>query len=124
MAVTAGYYLSGVIALAIVVIGARFFIAPRAAAAAYGLAVTPDQTRDAYLSVKGIRDIASGLLTAVVMLNRSAPLLGWFLVTATIIPLADAAIVLRHGGPKAAAFGIHGSTALLMLLTASLLLLG
>src|SRR5271156_1492793 len=53
MAVTAGYYLSGVIALAIIVIGARFFIAPRAAAAAYGLAVTPDQTRDAFLSVKG-----------------------------------------------------------------------
>jgi len=58
------------------------------------------------------------------MLNRSAPLLGWFLVTATIIPLADAVIVLRHGGPKAIAFGVHGSTALLMLLTAGLLLLG
>jgi hypothetical protein len=124
MAVTVGYYLSGVIALAIVVIGARFLIAPRAAAAGYGLAVTPDQTSDAFLSVKGIRDVASGLLTAVVMLNRSAPLLGWFLVTATIIPLADTIIVLRHGGPKATAFGIHGSTALLMLLTSSLLLLG
>lgn len=124
MAVTVGFYLSGLIAFAIVVIGARFFVAPHAGAAGYGMAVGSGQTDGAFLSVKGIRDIASGLLTVVVMLNRSAPLLGWFMVTATIIPITDMAIVLRHGGPKAVAFGVHGAAAFLMLMTGGLLLLG
>jgi hypothetical protein len=123
MAVIVGFCLSGLIAFSIIVIGARFFIAPRAAATSYGVAIGPGQSGGAYLSVKGVRDIASGLLTAVVMLNRSAPLLGWFMVTATIIPLTDMVIVYRHGGSKAAAFGIHGATALLMLMTGLLLLL-
>src|SRR6202008_3689859 len=92
---TIGYWLSGVIALGIVLIGVRFFLAPHAAAAAFEVPVRPDAQWEAYLSVKAIRDIASGLLTAVIILNRSAHLLGWFMLIATIIPLTDAAIVLR-----------------------------
>ena len=56
-------------------------------------------------------------------LNRSAQLLGWFMLAATIIPLADAAIVLRHGGTRTAAFGIHGVTAGVMLIISGVLLL-
>ena len=33
-------------------------------------------------------------------------------------------IVLRHGGKKAIAFGVHGLTALVMVIAAVLLLLG
>ena len=119
-----GYGLSGVIALGIVLIGARFFLAPYAAAAAFGVPVRPDARWDAYLSVKAIRDIASGLLTAIVILNRSAHLLGWFMLVATIIPLTDAAIVLRHGGTRTTAFGVHGVTAGVMLIISGILLLG
>jgi hypothetical protein len=43
---------------------------------------------------------------------------------ATIIPLADAVIVLRHGGTRTAAFGIHGVTAGAMLVVSGVLLLG
>jgi hypothetical protein len=50
--------------------------------------------------------------------------LGWFVLVATIIPAADAAIVLRHGGTRAIAFGIHGATAVIMIVTAALLLMG
>jgi len=119
-----GYCLAGAIAVGIVIIGARFFFVPHAAAAAFGVAVRPDARWDAYLSVKAVRDVASGLFTAILIANRSPQLLGWFMLAATIIPLTDAAIVLRHGGTKAAAFGIHGVTAGVMLVIGGLLLLG
>ncbi len=124
MAVTFGFYLSGAIALGIVLIGARFFFAPHAAAASFGVAVSPDARWDAYLSVKGIRDIAAGLFTAILIFDRSAQLLGCFLLAATVIPLTDAAVVLRHGGTKVAAFCIHGATAAAMLMVSGLLLFG
>ena len=119
---TLGYYLSGVIALGIIIIGARFFAAPHAAAAAFGVTVSPDARWDAYLSVKAIRDIASGLFIAILMIDGSLHLLGWFMLAATIIPLADAMIVLSHGGTKASAFGIHGATAGVMSIISGFLL--
>jgi hypothetical protein len=49
-------------------------------------------------------------------------LLGWVLLAATIIPIADSAIVLRHGGAKSIAWGAHGVTVAVMVVTAALLL--
>jgi hypothetical protein len=49
--------------------------------------------------------------------------LGWMILAATIIPLGDAAIVLASGGPKSIAFGVHGVTAVVMLITSALLLI-
>jgi len=123
MVVIIGYWLSSVVALGIVLIGMRFIFAPHPAATAYGVSVGPDPRWEAYLSAKAVRDIASGMFTTILILNRSAHLLGWFMVAATTIPLADAAIVLRHGGTRAAAFGIHGVTAGTMLIISCLLLL-
>jgi hypothetical protein len=124
MAMTIGCFLSGAIAIAIIVIGIRFLIAPYAAAAGYGLTVPRNQTWSAFLTIKGIRDIASGLFTGLIIFEGSVHLLGWFLLIAAIIPVADALIVIRHGGSKNVALGIHGSTALLMLITSALLLIG
>ena len=119
---TIAYVLAGLIAAAIIVIGARFLLAPRAAAAGYGVQPDLDQANvGAYLSVKGIRDIASGLFVIVVMIAGAAHLLGWIILAATIIPLGDAAIVLRSGGAKSIAYGVHGATAAVMLVTTALL---
>jgi hypothetical protein len=46
------------------------------------------------------------------------------MLIATIIPLTDAAIVLRHGGTRTTAFGIHGVTAGAMVIISGMLLLG
>ena len=55
-----GYGLSGLLGLGIIFIGTRFLFAPRTAAADFGIAAVPDGGRsDPYLSVKGVRDIAS-----------------------------------------------------------------
>jgi uncharacterized protein DUF4267 len=124
VAVTIGYVLAGVIAAAIIFLGARFLLAPRVAAAGYGVLADVDQpgTR-AYLSVKGIRDIASGLFVIIPMVAGATHLLGWIILVATIIPLGDATIVLRSGGAKSIAYGVHGATVAVMLVTAALLLI-
>src|SRR5215469_15697173 len=94
MAATIGFYLSGVIAIAIIFIGCRFLLAPSMAAAAYGVRASAEPHSRAYLSAKGIRDIVSGLFTAILMAYGSAHVLGWFMLAATLIPAADAVIVL------------------------------
>ncbi|NEG86651.1 DUF4267 domain-containing protein, partial [Pantoea agglomerans] len=75
-----------------------------------------------YLGVKGVRDIASGLIVIVLMVAGATHLLGWVLLAATVIPLADTAIVLTNGGTKATAWGVHFATAVVMAVTAVLLL--
>jgi Domain of unknown function (DUF4267) len=120
---TIGYTLAGLIAAGIIFIGARFIVAPRIAAAGYG--VQPDLGQPsacAYLSVKGVRDITSGLFVFILMAAGATHLLGWVILAATIIPLADAAIVLGNGGPRSIALGVHGLTAVVMLMTSALLL--
>lgn len=120
----AGYLLAGLLAAAIVLIGARFLIAPRRAAAGYGVPADPDQSEmRAYLSVKGVRDITTGLFVAILMLGHATHLIGWVMLAATVIPIADAAIVLRHGGAKSIAYGVHAGTAVVMLITTALLLI-
>jgi hypothetical protein len=57
MMTTIGFYLSGVIAIAIIFIGCRFLLAP-STAAAYGVPASAEPHSRAYLSAKGIRDIA------------------------------------------------------------------
>ena len=122
-ATTIAYALAGLIAAGIIFVGARFIVAPRVAAAGYG--VQPDlgqPSAGAYLSVKGVRDIASGLFVLILIGAGATHLLGWVILAATIIPVADAAIVLGNGGPKSIAWGVHGLTAAVMLMTSALLL--
>ena len=58
-----GYGLSGLLGLGIIFIGTRFLLAPQVAAADFGIATGPGGgSTDPYLSVKGVRDIASGLV--------------------------------------------------------------
>ena len=71
-----GYTLAGLIAAAIIFIGARFIVAPRVAAAGYGVLPDSDQSSaDAYLSAKGVRDIASGLFVILLMVSGAAHVL-------------------------------------------------
>jgi Domain of unknown function (DUF4267) len=123
-ATTIAYTLAGLIGAGIIFIGARFILAPRVAAAGYGVQPYLGQrSASAYLSVKGVRDIASGLFIFILIAAGAAHLLGWVILAATVIPLADAAIVLGHGGSKSIALGVHGLTAAVMLTTSALFLL-
>ena len=112
-----GYSLSGLIAVGIVFIGARLMWAPAAAARDFGIpeAASAPTGLTAWLAVKGTRDIVSGLFVFLLMANGSPRLLGEFLLVASLIAFGDAATVLRSGGKRAAAFGIHGLTALVII---------
>jgi hypothetical protein len=123
-ATTIAYVLAGLLAAGIIFIGARFIVAPRVAAAGYGVPADLGQpSAGAYLSVKGVRDIATGVFVIVLMAAGATHLVGWVMLAATIIPLSDAAIVLRNGGSKSIAWGVHGLTAAVMLVTSALLLI-
>ncbi|MCP3767709.1 MULTISPECIES: DUF4267 domain-containing protein [unclassified Streptomyces] len=117
--------LAGLIGAGIIFMGARAFWAPQAAVG-FGIPDTPteDRTFQAWLAVKAVRDMASGLFIFVLLVGGSSHLLGWFMLAATVIPVGDALIVLRSNGPKAAAYGIHGATAAVMLVISVLLLIG
>ncbi len=125
MLITVATVLAGLIGVGIIVIGVRALLAPQGAAG-FGIPGTPtqDRTFQAWLSVKAVRDIASGLFVFVLMVGGAPHLLGWFLLVAAGIPVGDALIVLRSNGPRAAAYGIHGATAAVMLVISLLLLVG
>jgi hypothetical protein len=52
MMTSIGFYLSGVIAAAIIFIGCRFLLAPSTAAAAYGVPLTPSRIREPIYTLK------------------------------------------------------------------------
>jgi hypothetical protein len=125
---TIGYVLAGLLGLGIIVLGVRFHLVPTAAAAGYGVPIglpgaRPERPVAAYLDIKAIRDIVSGLVVLVLIVAQEPTLLAWVLLVETLTPLADAGIVLRHGGSRAQAYGIHGTTVVVMLITVALLLL-
>jgi Domain of unknown function (DUF4267) len=117
MLTTLASIVAGVIGVGIILIGARFLLAPQAAAAAFGVPAEPAGEQPAargaspWLYVKGVRDIASGIFICILLANQAPRLLGVFMAAASLIPVGDAVIVLRNGGTRAAAFGIHGATA-------------
>ncbi|MBP2340018.1 hypothetical protein JOF41_006196 [Saccharothrix coeruleofusca] len=124
MLTTTATVLAGLIGLGITVIGALGLLNPRFAGG-FGIPDTPvqDPTFRSWLAVKAVRDIASGLFTFILLVAGTPQLLGWFMLAASGIPIGDALIVRRSDGPKAAAYGVHGATAAVMLVISALLLL-
>jgi hypothetical protein len=116
--------LAGLMAVAIVVIGARYVLAPEATAATFGLPASPSGEATAWLEVKGVRDIVSGLPGLALLAAGQFRELGWYLIIVALIPIGDALIVLRHGGSKGLAYGMHGGTAAVLVAVGSVLLLG
>ncbi|MFG2951167.1 DUF4267 domain-containing protein [Streptomyces adustus] len=120
MTVTA-YTLAVVLDLFVLFIGYRFLFQPGPAAAGYGVPADPAGDASAYLTVKGSKDSVFGLMGLALLAFAGARAEAWFMLVVALVPLADALIVLRHGGSKATAFGIHFATAIVVLISAGLL---
>lgn len=111
------YVLAIVLDMLLLLIGARFLLQPVSAAAGYGV---PSQA-SAYLTIKGLRDLSYGVLGLALLAFAGARAAGLFMLVAALNPLGDTLIVLRNGGTKMVAFGIHFATAVVVLISAALL---
>ncbi|MGI5156051.1 DUF4267 domain-containing protein [Microbispora sp. CA-102843] len=114
------YGLAVALNLLVLLIGARFLLVPHAAAAGYGVPAKKDGDV-AYLTIKGLRDGSYGLLGLALLAFAGARAEAWFMLIVALIPLGDTLIVLRNGGTRAVAFGIHFATAVVILISAALL---
>jgi len=117
------FWLVLLIAVGIILIGARFILSPLPAARDFGVPADANE-RPAYLWAKGTRDIVSGLLTIGLLWLRVSPeVIAVFILIASLIPLADAVNVYIHVRTgNMTAISIHGGTALFMWLLAGFLL--
>lgn len=116
--------LAVLLAVAIIAIGSEYLLAPRIAVTRFGLPLPeagPNIER--WLGLKGIRDIVSGLLVFVAMIWGRPEFVGLVLLVLTIVPVGDMLSILVARGSTAKAFGIHGVTALVMLVAALPLIL-
>ena len=75
-----------------------------------------------YYVVKGVRDLAYALTALVLLLMKQYRALGWVVLADAIIPIGDCIAVITHGGTVGYALMVHGSAAVLVLITAFLLL--
>lgn len=75
-----------------------------------------------YYIVKGVRDIAYALTALILLLMNQRRALGWVVLADAVIPIGDCLAVITHGGTVGYALLVHGTAAVLVLITAGLLL--
>ena len=108
--------LAALIAVGIIVIGYFYLVSPERISGTFGLKPpASDADTRAWLRLKGIRDVASGLAVLTMMLTTDSRTVGIVLLVFAIIPFGDMFNILVSGGRKATAFSVHGVTCAVML---------
>jgi hypothetical protein len=114
--------LAVLVAAGIIVIGCFYIISPERILGGFGLKPpASDADTRAWLRLKGIRDVASGVVVLTLLLSTDNRTVGIVLLVFAIIPFGDMANVLMSGGRKATAFLVHGVTCAVMLVAGLLL---
>lgn len=114
--------LATAVALFVVYLGLSFILTPETSTPGVGLPNWPDGDGDGFLTMKGIREVAMGLVIGVLLVTGHRRALGWVLLMEAVAPFGDMINVLAHRGSIAAAFGIHGLTSALIAITGLLIL--
>ena len=111
------------VSVGIILIGCFYIASPRRILGAFGLKPpAPDPATHAWLRLKGIRDVASGLAVLTLMLTSDSRTVGMVLLVFALIPLGDMSNILVFGGRKVTAFSVHGLTCAVMLFAGLLLI--
>jgi|ERR1700679_2232010 hypothetical protein len=114
---------SVLVSVGIIVIGCFYLAFPQRILGSFGLKPpAPDADTRAWLRLKGIRDVTSGLAVLTVMLTTDSRTVGIVLLVFAIIPFGDMSNILVSGGRKATAFSVHGVTCAVMLFAGLLLI--
>jgi hypothetical protein len=115
--------LAALMAVAIIVIGFFYLVSPERMTGSFGLKPpASDADTRAWLRLKGIRDVVSGLVVLTMMLAADSRPAGIALLVEAIIPLGDMSIILGSDGSKSRALVIHGVTCVVMLVGGLLLI--
>ena len=114
---------AALIAVGIMVIGCFYLVSPERISGTFGLRppATYADTR-AWLRLKGIRDVAAGLVVLTMMLTSDTRMVGIAILVEAVIPFGDMSIILGSGGSKSRAFSVHGVTCAVMLFVGLLLI--
>ena len=107
------------LALGIIAIGTLYVVSPTTATRSFGLPLPENGTNIAWwLRLKGVRDIAAGLAVLAFIVFGAPREVGILLLVEAIIPVGDMLLILAAKGSTKSAFGIHGLTAVIMVLAA------
>jgi uncharacterized protein DUF4267 len=113
--------LSILVALGIIFIGVREFLHPSVGALGFGVPLL-DPGDGAFLAIKAVRDVVSGVLVLSLLGLRDRKGLACAIGVLTLIPLFDGLIVLRHAAwTFTPVIMIHWGTAAFMLIIVALL---
>ena len=115
--------LAALIAVGIIVIGCFYLLSPERISGTFGLKPpASDLDTRAWLRLKGIRDLASGLVVLTMMLAGDSRSVGIVLLALATIPFGDMSNILGSGGSKSTAFSVHGVTCAVMVVVGLLLI--
>ena len=107
------------LALGIIAIGTNYVVSPTTATRSFGLPLPENGTNIAWwLRLKGVRDIAAGLAVLAFIVSGAPREVGILLLVEAIIPIGDMLLILAAKGSTKSAFGIHGLTAVIVVLAA------
>jgi hypothetical protein len=108
--------LAVLVSVGIIVIGCLYLVSPERILGGFGLKPpAADADTRAWLRLKGIRDIASGLAVLTLMLTTNNRTVGIVFLVFALIPFGDMSNILVSGGRKVTAFSVHGVTCAVML---------
>ena len=122
--VTIGLWIAFLTGLTITVIGVLYLVRPLMTAASFGLKLPPPAESTPWLRIKGVRDVAAGVVSGVLLMTAHSDVVGWAMLGFAIIPTGDAITVILSRGSVASAIGIHGATAAIMIIGSGFLLMG
>lgn len=115
--------LAVLVAAGIIMIGGLYVVSPERIMGGFGLRLpATDADTRAWLHLKGVRDIASGLAVLTLMLTTNNHTVGIVLLVFALIPFGDMSTILLSRGSKVTAFSVHGVTCLVMVLAGLLLI--
>ena len=113
------------LALGIIAIGILYLARPSTATLSFGLPLPEAGSNIAWwLRLKGVRDIVSGLAVLAFMVWGAPGAVGLILLVEAVIPVGDMLLILAAKGSTKSAFGMHGLTAVIMVVAAVPLIMG